>query len=330
MHPPLYPFVSAKRWIDFGGKILRWNEEELFAAEVLLSQKMIPILRGSELGLFLGISGRLVTRASAKPEFYYKTFRIPKKSGGCRVITAPRVYLKVVQRYILDCILSRGRLPKNVVGFVRGRSMRDGADIHRGARFLWNIDLQDFFPSVEMQKVVSVFEGFGYPKCAAEFLARLCCYKGCLPQGAPTSPMLANLVFAPLDEEILTLSEQNSISYSRYADDLSFSGDKVMPVGFMASVIALIENSGFLINPKKSRLVGPSCRREVTGLVVNENISVPRDVRRKIRAMVHRFESSGGGGEYSYEAIVGYISYIHNYHPLEAKVYWDKIRRYEP
>jgi retron-type reverse transcriptase len=199
--------------------------------------------------------------------------------------------------------------------------MGEGANRHVGAQFLWNIDLRDFFPSVAEAQVRAVYLGLGYPVEAATFLAKLCCLEGCLPQGAPTSPMLANLAFAQADSEIRELSKDSDIVYTRYADDLSFSSHAAIPGEFRKTVSEIIGRHGFAINPEKTRLVGPRCRREVTGLVVNTRVSVPRKTRRQIRAMIHNFGRPGAIGDKTIEQLRGLVAYIGNYHPAEAGRY---------
>src|ERR1043166_9679927 len=148
MLPALYPFASKERWIDYANQFLIHSEQDRTTAASLIDRGLVPILRGPEIALYLGISPKLVAYMVRRPQKYYRSFHIPKRDGRFREITAPRVFLKTVQRYILDCILSQVPVSDAAIGFRRGCNCGNGAKLHVGRKFLWNIDLQDFFPSL--------------------------------------------------------------------------------------------------------------------------------------------------------------------------------------
>jgi len=321
MHPFLYPLGTPERWLSYLTNWFKWSEVEIAIAKKLLDRNLIPLMKGSEIANFLGVSGSLVGHMVIKPNRYYRSYSIPKKSGKKRVISAPRIFLKTVQRYILDCILTPLPIHQAAVGFVRGRNMAMGAAVHVGKRFLWNIDLENFFPSINQSRVKAAFEKIGYPSKAAYFLSGLCCLNGALPQGAPTSPALSNYIFSSIDEQISSIAKRNSISYSRYADDLSFSSDRLISKIFQSDVIKIVNENGFNINPSKCRLMGPRCRREVTGLTVNEKISIPREKRRKLRSMFHHLTKNPESFLEKKNYFKGYISWISQYHADEATKY---------
>src|ERR1043166_8354584 len=208
MHPVLFPFGSEERWISFLSHWVTSDEHELEIAKLLVRKNILPLVHGSELAYILGISPKLLTHMAKRPAKYYRTFTIPKKTGKPRQITAPRIFLKVVQRYILDCVLRP--LPVHVAacGFVAGRNCGSGAALHVGRRYVWNIDLKDFFPSVSQERVRLLFSHKGYPQRAAKFLSEICCLDERLPQGAPTSPMISNLVFVECDSEIVACARK--------------------------------------------------------------------------------------------------------------------------
>jgi retron-type reverse transcriptase len=323
VHPFLFPFGSSERWMSYLEHCLSWNEADLRTAKRLLKQNLIPVVHGSELANFLGISPKLVGHMAVASDEYYRSFKIKKKNGKFRELSAPRVFLKTVQRYILDCILSPLELHKAAVGFRRGVSVGDGAARHVAHKFMWNIDIKDFFPSIKKSTVRELFENAGFPDQSAYFLAGLCCLHERLPQGAPTSPAIANLVFYDLDESLFTEAKKLSLTYTRYADDLSFSGDKPIPQSFRGTVERKISAFGFEINPSKSRLMGPRCRREVTGLAINEKVSVPRETRRKLRARFHRVSLSPKRFVDQKEVLLGYAAWISQYHPEQGKEFLE-------
>lgn len=326
MYPALFPLTTKAEWIRFmkDGYVL--SEDEKFTAEILIGKKVIPIVQGHFLADFLGVSRKLITHMAMCPDRYYRTFTIPKKSGGSRSITAPRVFLKVVQRYVLDCVLSQIPVSRSAVGFVKGRGCRYGAKRHVKHRYLWNIDLKDFFPSVRFEQVEAIFTEIGFMAPAARFLSRLCCLDGKLPQGAPTSPAISNLVFLKLDQLLAEKTKKLKITYSRYADDLSFSGNLPIPSAFRHDVQTLLERHGFRINTQKERLIGPKARREVTGLTVNEKVSVPRKRRREVRAYFHRVGLMPHNFTAEKAKAIGLAAWIIGYHPDEGRRYMEVAR----
>lgn len=319
VHPFLFPFGDEERWLSFLEHCLLWNVSDLRCARKLLRKRIVPLVRGPELAHFLGISPKLVGHMAVEPEKYYRAFSIKKKNGKFREISAPRVFLKTVQRYILDCILSPIEVHASATGFRRNMSIQVGAGRHVGHRFVWNIDLKDFFPSIRKAAVRRLFTEIGFPDKSAYFLAGLCCLHDRLPQGAPTSPVISNLVFYELDERIFKEAKKVSITYTRYADDLSFSSGKPIPESFRSAISAVIKSSGFTIHPDKSRLMGPRCRREITGLTVNEKVSVPRETRRKLRARFHHAALDPAKFVKDKAVLLGYAAWISQYHPAEGR-----------
>jgi retron-type reverse transcriptase len=225
-----------------------WDSGDLSRAKRLLDKNIIPVVHGPELAFFLGISPKLVGHMVVNPSKYYRSFQIKKKSGSRREIAAPRVFLKTVQRYILDCILAPVEVHAAATGFKRNTSIRDGANRHVGHRFVWNIDLKDFFPTIEKQTVRELFGEIGFQDQSDYFLAGLCCLNGRLPQGAPTSPAISNLILYEMDDLLFKLGQRNLLTYTRYADDLSFSGNNPIPKSFQTAVSRAIKAGGFKIN----------------------------------------------------------------------------------
>jgi retron-type reverse transcriptase len=255
------------------------------------------------------------------PRKYYRPFSIPKKNGTFRQIDAPRVFLKTVQRYLLDCILQQFPLHPAAVGFRPHMNCATGAVRHIQARYLWNVDLKDFFPSITRSQVNQVFIQAGYQEDVAFFLSALCCLNSRLPQGAPTSPALANIIFTPADGEIDKLAKEAGLTYSRYADDLSFSSQTPIPSEFRAKTLAVVEAHNFRVNHAKSRLMGPRTRREVTGLTVNEKVTVARKRRRELRAYFHKISLDPAGFSADKNKALGYAAWISGHHEGEGKRY---------
>jgi RNA-directed DNA polymerase len=279
----------------------------------------LPLLSTpSELAEALGLSiGRLrwlAFHAEAATRVHYVTFEVAKKSGGTRKLSAPHRSLASAQRWILDRIV--GMLPSEpeAHGFLPGRSILTNASPHAGRAVVVNLDLKDFFPSVGFRRVRSVFRRAGYSPAVATILALLCTesprravvYDGTtyhvataprgLPQGASTSPGLSNLVARRFDRRLAGLAKKLGATYTRYADDITFSGDDALnpKVGYlMARVRHIAEAEGFAVNEAKSRVLRRNAAQVVTGLVVNDRPGVPRDEVRRLRAILHRAKSEG-------------------------------------
>lgn len=269
-------------------------------------RKLLNIKSPNQLGFFL--------LASDHKNGPYTTHTIPKRDGSDRQICAPKKQLKWVQKQILKHILSKVPPHPAAHGFVNGRSTVSNATPHVGAELVVKFDLKDFFPTVHYFRVMGLFASLGYPvgNCMfgtdddanqiAPVLARLCCYtpdpkqwgSATLPQGAPTSPAISNLVCRRLDARLQGLAEANKGTFTRYADDLTFSFPKAegMNLGrFRWWVDQVCQQEGFIVNQEKFRVIRASQRQVVTGIVVNDAPRVPRELRREIRAILHNCET---------------------------------------
>lgn len=238
-----------------------------------------------------------------KTKFYYANinkryinFEIPKKTGGKRKITSPDNYLKKIQRRI-DLILRLFFKPKPAAhGFLTNRSIVTNAKIHVGKKYLLNIDLKDFFPSVNFGRIRAVLQlhPFNLKPEFAHLVANFCCYESSLPQGAPTSPIITNIVSQKLDWKLVKLAKENYCYFTRYADDITFSCDKPkFTPEFMQKLEEIVVSEGFLMNKKKTRIQKRAVKQEVTGITVNEKLNLQQDYIRNVRAMLHNWEKHG-------------------------------------
>jgi retron-type reverse transcriptase len=246
----------------------------------------------------------------------YNTFTVPKKSGGVRTISAPVPELKLLQRRLsvgLQSCWDEINRGKNITkfishGFRKEASILTNASVHRGRRFVFNIDIKDFFDSINFGRVFRFFsknKDFALAEDVAKVLAAIACHEGKLPQGSPCSPVISNLIGQILDIRLAQLARKHGCSYSRYADDLSFStNQRVFPAAIAvqnadhswmpgATLIKVIQKCGFELNPKKTRMQYHTSRQEVTGLIVNRRINTRPEYRRLVRAMTHRLVTTG-------------------------------------
>jgi RNA-directed DNA polymerase len=300
-------------------------------------RQLLGIRSPAQLGWLL-----LATDADNGP---YTRFTIPKRDGSERVICAPKKQLLWVQRRILEHVISKVPAHDAAHGFVTGRSTVTNARPHLGSKLLVKFDLRDFFPTIHYYRVLGLFARLGYAVDDARFgtaddsrrvaptLARLCSYvvdpktwhQGHCPQGAPTSPAISNLVSRRLDARLNGLAKRNGGVYTRYADDLtfSFSTGEVDLGRFRWWVDQICQQEGFAVHQGKFRVIRASQRQVVTGIVVNDVLRVPRDDRRRFRAILHNCRTQGvdsqARGRPGFPAwLRGYASYVNMVHPEEG------------
>ena len=251
----------------------------------------------------------------------YATFQIPKRSGGHRTIKAPSDSLKLLQQrlsdFLQDCVdeinAVSGRRDRAAHGFKRKRSIITNARQHRHRRWVFNVDLEDFFLSINFGRIRGFFiktRAFELQEAVATVITQIACHENSLPQGSPCSPVISNLIAHLLDMRLVKLASESGCTYSRYADDLTFSTNKRdFPSAIAVPSAAegagshvwlagealrkVIESAGFRINAKKTHLMYRASRQSVTGLVVNERINVRWEYRHNVRAMVDRLVRTG-------------------------------------
>jgi retron-type reverse transcriptase len=262
----------------------------------------------------------------------YHVFERPKRSGGIRHISNPSVALKATQRAVLLGLLKPLGAHEAAFGFVPGRSIVDNAGPHQRKPIVVNADVSNCFPSVRWPLVLAALRRHLSERLsprAISLLVDLCTAQGGLPIGAPTSPALLNLVLWKTDEVLSQAAQSRGVAYSRYADDLTFSGDE-RAIGMLGIARRTLSQIGLALDPKKTNVFRRGRRQVVTGLVVNDQVSVPRAIRRRLRAAVHR-SSSGlephwDGALDSNEALAGRVAFVRMVHPLEGQALQKKLQ----
>ena len=273
----------------------------------------------------------------------YVDFEIAKARGGRRTISAPRAPLRAIQRKIHADILARVPTHEAAHGFVAGRSTLTNATPHVGARVLLKTDVRDFFPTIHYWRVRGLFFSLGYGEQVSAALASLCTrrilvdpegerrivWPGQLPQGAPTSPAISNLVCRRLDARLTGLAAKLGAHYTRYADDLSFSfhGDAAASIDIGRAfwwIDQVLQQEGFAEHAGKRQVLRPNHRQLVTGIVVNEHAAVPRDDRRRFRAILnncrkHGVASQANGRDDFPDYLRGFAAYVHMVTPELGK-----------
>lgn len=280
------------------------------------------------LAKFLGIKYKELTYIlySKRTENLYQTFEIPKKDGKMRCINAPQEPLKYVQRNLAKQLISiqeKYYLETNniIQGFTKKRDIISNGSYHRNKRYILNLDLENFFDSFHFGRVKGYFQKNQYfmlNSNVATCLANIACYKGKLPQGSPSSPVITNLICSILDRRLATIAQKYRMTYTRYADDLTFSTNRrdflENKDELISELYAVIDKSGFKVNRNKTRVLFWNSRQEVTGLVVNKKISVKREFYKETRAMLdHLYKGlivEHNGIEVSLQQIEGRLSFI--------------------
>ena len=234
----------------------------------------------------------------------YQRFLIPKKKGGSREILAPTAELKRIQKR-LNYYLQAYYLwikPEHVHGFVinphylgKNCNIVANASHHTGKKYLLNLDLKNFFPGITADRVRDLFKSeiFGFNDHIAYAITFLTTYKGLLPTGAPTSPAISNFICQQLDFDLIRFSEDHHLTYSRYADDLSFSSNESITESLIEEIKILIVSNKFKINKQKTHLAPKHRKQTVTGITVNEKVNVNRKLLKKTRAMLHDLTVNG-------------------------------------
>lgn len=271
-----------------------------------------------DLAEILGVSASFITLVIYRQGINnnYSQFTISKKSGGVRTINAPSPELKDIQRRLstllqdcndairsdneidIDCIVSHG--------FERKKSIITNADVHKGKKNVLNLDLENFFEGFNFGRVRGFFisnKNYKLDPLIATVIAQIACHNNCLPQGSPCSPVIANIITSSLDMRLLRLAKREGCSYSRYADDITFSTRKkefpksiiqgLEPINLSATLRGEIRRSGFSVNNKKTRLQYKDSRQEATGLIINKKLGIKSEYVRLTRAMAHRLFKTG-------------------------------------
>lgn len=261
-------------------------------AGVLISNNVPVIYNPSHLSALVGYKKEFLKKISFHTSYFYRNFEIIKKNGRKRPISEPLPSLKNIQIWILKNILEKVPVSPFAKAYKSKIKLIENLKFHKKQPKVFTLDLENFFPSIKIESVEKIFLKLGYSKMVANLLAKLCTKENTLPQGAPTSPYLSNLVFKEADTAISEFCKAKKIRYTRYADDLSFSGD-FDEYELLNEVISVIENLGFKINESKTKLMTPDKRQTVTGVVVNEKPQVAFHKRNELRQAMHFIKKFG-------------------------------------
>jgi retron-type reverse transcriptase len=271
------------------------------------------------LALCLGVSTKLISQITHNPERHYRRFFLPKKRGGERPIESPRVFLRVVQWFLADFIFNALDLHNSVHSFVLGRSIVTNAELHVRRAFVGNVDIKNFFGNITKDMVSQCLRRNGFRPVECDLLATLCTNENRLPQGAPTSPPLSNAVLYQFDGRMDRICSNRSMQYSRYADDLTISGDDKAQIrrGIRHSQILLRQLYNMELHDDKTRIASRGGQQRVTGMVVNHDVAPSRVFRRRVRAMFHQASLRPREHAKNMTELRGYVGFLKSFPKLK-------------
>lgn len=249
---------------------------------------MLQIQKLESLSRSLGIKlSRLNLVASQSPSLYSQVIH-QKKDGGERIIYPPNDQLKIIQRRILDKILLNLPISPHAFGWVKGRSRFDCVKGHVNKKLVYCADISDFFPSIHYTRVYRLFnKKLNCSPDVSGLLTRLTTYKGSLPQGSPSSPMITNIILKPFDDELYPYWKSFKAFYSRFGDDIIVSSNLKLPQ-FKIVTSKKVKNFGLKVNPKKFATMDSAKRQQTLGLIINEKVNIPKEEVLEIKAILHK------------------------------------------
>lgn len=258
-----------------------------------LARQGLPIaFDENHLSMLFGVDIDYVRRCTNSARRFYRTFEIAKRSGQTRTISAPLPTLKSIQRWILDEILLKAPVSRYAHAYSLGASIKTNCRFHLRQEVLVLLDIRDFFPSIKVERVYRVYREMGYSRSVSGMLSGLTTLDGSLPQGAPTSPTLSNVICRRIDARLGGFCAMRKWRYTRYADDLAFSGNIEVP-RLISFVRRVLNEHGFSLRDEKSRVMRSHQRQIVTGVVVNAAPQASRRIRRDLRQQAYYISQHG-------------------------------------
>jgi len=273
----------------------------LVYAEPLYNKRLPVIYNLSHFSALVGYNSNFIRRAikTNSTEFFYRKYSIPKKNGSSRFINEPLPSLKEIQKWILDNILNNIPISAYAKAYTFNRSIKDHVKYHKNQKSVLTLDIENFFNNITPDKVEKLFIDKGYSPLVSNLISRLCTLNNSLPQGAPTSPRISNILMLPFDNEIsnyckpkLIDGKKVQIKYTRYADDLAFSGD-INKDELVKLVTNELKKLGLTLNKDKTIEKKQSQQQIISGIVVNKKIQVPRKKRDELRQAMYYIEKYG-------------------------------------
>lgn len=317
-------FIKESRKIGFS---LPNIQRCLDYAEVLFLHQVPVIYNPAHLSALVGYKKEYLKKASLFPNYFYRDFEVAKKNGSKRLISEPLPSLKEIQIWILRNILYKVPISAFAKAYRPTVTLLENLRFHKNQPKVFTLDLENFFPSIRVEAVENEFLKLGYSRIISKLLSKLCTKDGSLPQGAPTSPYLSNLIFKDTDASIAAYCKEYKIRYTRYADDMSFSGD-FDENELLEKVTETVAQIGLSINAKKTQLMTLGMRQTVTGVVVNQKPQVIFHKRNELRQALYYIQKFGLEGHRNHKGIkqrnylehlLGKINFVLQINPKDAE-----------
>lgn len=332
-------FSATLRTRDRAARVLATDEAQLARYELPVWRTEAEVAQALDVSLKTLRHFSMHSAQECTP--HYVTFAIPKRTGGERLIMAPKRRLKALQRKLNALLCAKLPASEHAHGFRAGHSVRTNAQPHVGRGVVLKLDIREFFPSIHFGRVRGLLLSMGYGYPVASVLAALMTEprrqaiavgdkvyhtpvgsRAC-PQGAPTSPQLSNALLLKLDRRVAGLARQLGFAYTRYADDLTFSGDDVAQAhALRLGVTRIVEEEGFRVNTEKTRIIRAGSCQRVTGVVVNDVLGLSRQTRRRLRAALHQWRLAQANGQADPAVgarLMGEVAWVHMLNPEQAR-----------
>ncbi|MEY8862480.1 retron St85 family RNA-directed DNA polymerase [Tenacibaculum singaporense] len=301
----------------------------LVYAEPLFNKRLPIIYNLSHFSALVGYNSKFIRRAVKTNHtiYFYRKYSIPKKNGSQRLINEPLPSLKEIQKWILDNVLNNIPISAYAKAYTFKRSIKDHVKYHKNQKIVLTLDIENFFNNITSEKVELLFLSKGYSSLISNLMTRLCTLQNCLPQGAPTSPRISNIIMYSFDEKISSYCKKNEIKYTRYADDLAFSGE-IDKEEIIKLVVEELNEIGLSLNKDKIIERKQNQRQIISGIVVNRKIQVPRKKRDELRQAMYYIEKYGlenhlakiDSSKSNYlKHLLGLANYIVNINPKDEK-----------
>lgn len=261
-----------------------------------LYDKKFPIIFDKEhLSRLLGYEIQLINKIVHRPNKFYRAFSIRKRDGGERHLKAPYPSLKEIQSWILNNILKKKKVSPYAKAYVPKTSIKDNVRFHTNHKIVLKFDINDFFGSLQKKAVIKAFLDMGYERKLSYILASICCLDNALPQGAPTSPYLSNIIFEHIDQRLSKYLKKLGLCYTRYSDDITISGDiheEQIP-HIMAFLKYLLGFYKLTLNESKTKVLRQNHKQYITGAIVNKKISADSKLKKSLRQQMYYIQKHG-------------------------------------
>jgi RNA-directed DNA polymerase len=251
-------------------------------SEPIITKGFPVIYNTSHLSSLVGYNKNYLKRTVNHTKYFYREFQISKKDGSKRTLLEPLPSLKEIQTWILINILYKHKVSRYAKGYIPNRSIKDHVRYHTNEEKVLTLDIEKFFDNVSFQFVENIFFQIGYSKIISNLLTKLCMLDGKLPQGAPTSPFISNIVLLEFDDTISKYCSENNLKFTRYADDLAFSG-KINKTELVKLVRSELKKLGLRLNNEKINLMTQNQPQIVSGIIVNKKVQIPKRKRNELR-----------------------------------------------